>query len=213
MTTRNDLEAAIHRWLKEAPSAVDVADWILRKAEAKGCVPKQLTCPVDERRHAALVSFFSDRYVRLGSRGSKCRLLFERWENETLGQSGWFVSELAAARGRTLRNRQQEKEDRASRISSLLSEHASRDGLSGFVARHELDTLGDRKGRFWYRSGKRVPAQTDQDIQRYFALLQYVDSLKRDPSRIERVVHVSREIAGYTHWLRTGTQEIGRAHV
>jgi hypothetical protein len=206
MTTRNDLVTAIRRWLKEAPGAVDMADWILRRAEAKGRVPKQLTCPVDERRHAALVSFFSDRYVRLGSSGTKCRLLFERWENETLGQSGWFVSELAAARGRTLRNRQREKEDRANRIGSLMSEHASREGLPGFVARRELDALSDRKGRFWYRSGKQVLAQIDQEIQRYFALLQYVEFLRRDPSRIERVVHVSREIAGDTHWLRTASQ-------
>ncbi len=109
MTSRSDIATAIRRWLKEIPGAADAADMILRKAESRGSVPAQITCPVAQ--HAALVTFFSDKYVRRRTDPDKCRLLFSRWEAEVLGGEAIFLPALAAARGRKLRNRQREKQD------------------------------------------------------------------------------------------------------
>lgn len=206
MTGHSELATAVRRWLRETSGAVEAADWVLGKADISGRIPKQLTCSMDETRHFALVSFFSDRYVRSVRGGGKCKLLFERWEDEVVGESGVLLPLLARARGRTVFNRRQEKEDRAGRIADLLRQYTKFEGLSGFVAQRELDAICGRKGRFWCRSGKSTPAEADQEIRRYLDLLQHVERLKRDPVRIERVVHVSREVAGDTHWLRPGNQ-------
>ncbi|MFV1964742.1 MAG: Wadjet anti-phage system protein JetD domain-containing protein [Pirellulaceae bacterium] len=205
MTSRSDIATAIRRWLKEIPGAADAADRILLKAESKGRVPAQITCPVAQ--HAALVTFFSDKYVRRGTTApDQCKLLFSRWEAEVLGGEATFLPGLAAARGRPLRNRQRERQDRAACIQSELAPYASVNGLPGLVSQRELDLLDQRKGRFWHRSD---PLQFDQmglQIRRYMALLQFVEDLRSDSTRMERVVHASRLVAGDTHWLRPGNQ-------
>ena len=89
MTSRSDITKVIRRWLKEIPGAADAAEMILRKAESKGRVPAQITCPV--ARHTALAWFFSDKYVRRGTDSDKCKLLFSRCEAEMLGGEAFFL--------------------------------------------------------------------------------------------------------------------------
>ncbi|REJ65677.1 MAG: DUF2399 domain-containing protein [Planctomycetota bacterium] len=204
MTSPSDISTAIRRWLKETPGAGDAADIILRKAESKGIVPAQITCPVAQ--HAALVTFFSDTYVRRGTDPSKCKLLFFRWETEVLGAEAIFLPALAGARGRKLRNRQQEKQDRAERIKGELTPYVPENGLPGLVAKRELKLLDQRKGRFWHRSEKWQLDQIGPQIRRYISLLQFVEDLRCEPTRMERVVHASRHVAGDTHWFRPGNQ-------
>ena len=139
MTSRSDIATALRQWLKETPGAADAADVILRKAESKGRVPAQITCPIAQ--HAALVTFFSDKYVRPGTDPDKCKLLFSRWEADVLRGEEIFLPALAAARGRKLRNRRQEKRNRAERIRTELAPHVGENGLPGLVAQRELGLL------------------------------------------------------------------------
>lgn len=113
---------------------------------------------------------------------------------------------LAAARGRRLRNRQREKQDRAECIKTELAPHVSVNGLPGFVSQRELDLLDQQKGRFWHRSDKWQLDQIGPQIRRYIALLQFVEDLRSDSARMERIVHASRQVAGDTHWFRPGNQ-------
>ena len=204
MTSRSDIATALRRWLKEIPGAADAAEMILRKAESKGSVPAQITCPIAQ--HAALVTFFSDKYVRRGTDPDKCKLLFSRWEAEMLGGEAIFLPALAAERGRKLRNRQREKQDRTECIKSELTPQVSENGLPGFVAQRELKLLDQQKGRFWHRSDKWQLDQIGPQIRRYIALLQFVEDLRSEPTRMERIVHASRKVAGDTHWFRPSNQ-------
>ncbi|MCH8042510.1 MAG: DUF2399 domain-containing protein [Planctomycetes bacterium] len=204
MTSRSDITTALRQWLNETPGAADAADMILRKAESKGSVPAQITCPVAQ--HTALVTFFSDKYVRRGTDPDKCKLLFSRWEAEMLGGEEIFLPALAAARGRKLRNRRQERQNRAERIRTELAPHVGENGLPGLVAQRELGLLDQQKGRFWHRSDKWQLNQIGPQIRRYIALLQFVEDLRSEPTRMERIVHASRKVAGDTHWFRPGNQ-------
>lgn len=204
MTSQSDIATVLRRWLNDTPGAANVADTILRKAESKGRVPAQITCPVAQ--HPALVTFFSDKYVRRGTDPDKCKLLFSRWEADVLRSEAVFLSALATARGRKLRNRRQEKQNRADRIRTGLAPHVGENGLPGLVAQRELELLDQQKGRFWHRSDKWQLDQIGPQIRRYIALLQFVEDLRSEPTRIERIVHASRKVAGDTHWFRPGNQ-------
>jgi hypothetical protein len=199
---RDELVLAVRAWLDTTPGAGDAADWLLDRAEAGGQIPKEPNLDVSIPWQDALASFFSARYIRLSDRGRKLRIWFDRWELEQFGESGVLLPALAQVRGRTLVCRKQQRQQREAQIRGLLQTCADDDGLPGDVARSELEKLNLRQGRFWSRSSRWSSAETEREVGRYFKLLRHAEELRRDVSRIERIVHVSRVVAGDTHWLR-----------
>jgi len=198
----DELRLAVRTWLNTTPEAGRAADWLLDRAEAGGIIPKKPTLDVTVTWQSALASFFSTHFVRLSDRGHKFTVYFDRWELEHFGKSGVLLPVLAKIRGRTLANRKQQRQQRESQIRELLDSFANDNGLPGHVARSELEKLNLRQGRFWSRSSRWSTAETERQLARYFKLLRYAEGLRRDASRIERIVHVSRIVAGDTHWLR-----------
>lgn len=202
----SDLASTVQSWLAATPGAQDAAKWLLDRAEVDGQIPKQLTLDVDISWHSALASFFSTNYVRLSAKGRKITLHFDRWEREHLGQAGTLLPVLAEAFGRKLANRKQERRSRQDQIVDILKTYANDGGLTGHVARREQETSQQRQGRFWSRSSRWTAEQIQAELDRYLNLLRYTDALRHDASRIERVVHVSRKVAGDTHWMRPRNQ-------
>lgn len=199
---RNELMPAVVAWLERTPGATDAADWLLDRAEAIGEIPKEPTLDVTIPWRNALESLLSARFVRLSLRGRKLTVWFDRWEREQFGESGVLLPVLAEARGRTLISRRQQRQRRAAHVDEFLRQYVNDEGLPGHVARRELAKLEIQQGRFWSRSRHWSSMQTELEIGRYFALLRYAEGLRKDATRIERIVHVSRIVVGDTHWLR-----------
>jgi len=199
---REQLTQAVHSWLETAPDAGDAADWLLDKADSRGQIPKRLTFDAAVPWQSTMASFFSARFVRSSRDGQKIVLDFDRWEIEYFGVSGILLPVLASARERTPQNRREQRRQREASLEELLNQYLHHDGLTGHVAQAELKKLANRQGRFWIRSSRYPLPEISRELHRYFTLLHYVDSLRRDPERIERVVHVSRMTSGDTHWLR-----------
>lgn len=199
---RDELAPVVRNWLEATPGAVDAAEWLLDRAEAVGEIPKQPTFDVGVPWQDALTSLFSARFVRLSERGRRFTIHFDRWELEQFGESGVLLPVLAEARGRALVSRRHQRQQRQAQLSELLNRYASNEGLPGHVARRELEKLDLMQGRFWSRSSRWSCEETDREVGRYFKLLCHAEGLRRDSSRIERIVHVSRVVAGDTHWLR-----------
>ncbi len=202
----SDLASTVQSWLAATPGAQDAAKWLLDRAESDGQIPKQLTLDVDISWHIALASFFSTNYVRLSARGRKITPHFDRWEREHLGQAGTLLPVLAEAFGRKLANRKQERRSRQDQIVGILKTYANDGGLTGHVAGREQETSQQHQGRFWSRSSRWTAEQIQAELDRYMNLLRYTDALRHDAIRIERVVHVSRKVAGDTHWMRPRNQ-------
>lgn len=199
---RNDLAPMVRTWLETTPGAGDAADWLLDRAEAVGEIPKQPTFDVGAPWQEALTSLFSARFVRLSDRGRRFTVYFDRWELEQFGEPGVLLPVLGEVRGRTLFSRRHRRQQRQAQLSELVSRYASDQGLPAHIARRELEKLNLRQGRFWSRSSRWSSEETVQEVGRYFKLLRHAEGLRRDASRIERIVHVSRVVAGDTHWLR-----------
>lgn len=199
---RDELALAVRDWLETTPGAGDAADWLLDRAEAVGEIPKEPTLDVTVPWRNAVESLLSARFVRLSDQGRKLTVWFDRWEREHFGESGVLLPVLATVRGRPLVSRKQQRQQREIRIRELLEAFSGDEGLPGHVARSELAKLGLRQGRFWSRSSRWSSEETEREVRRYFRLLRHAEGLRRDSSRIERIVHVSRVVAGDTHWLR-----------
>lgn len=203
---RNELMPAVLVWLEMTPGATDAADWFLERAEATGEIPKEPTLDVAVPWRNALESLLSARFVRLSDQGCKLTVWFDRWEREQFGESGVLLPILAEARGRALVSRRHQRLRRQAHIGELLRQYGSDEGLPGHVARRELAKLDRQHGRFWSRGSNWSSAQAEQEVGRYFALLRHAERLRRDATRIERIVHVSRLVARDTHWLRPGNR-------
>ena len=199
---RDELAPVVRAWIEATPGAGDAADWLLDRAEAIGEIPKQPTLDVGVPWQYALTSLLSARFVRLSDRGRRFTVHFDRWENEQFGESGVLLPVLAEVRGRALVSRRHDRQQRQAQVSELLNQYAGEEGLPGHVARRELEKLNLGQGRFWSRSSRWSSEETVQEVGRYFKLLRHAEGLRRDASRIERIVHVSRMVAGDTHWLR-----------
>lgn len=203
---RNELVPAVLAWLETTPGAPDAADWLLDRAEAVGEIPKQPTLDIAVPWRNALESLLSSRFVRLSLQGRKLTIWFDRWEREQFGQPGVLLPVLAEARGRPLISRRHQRQCREAHLDELIREYVDDAGLPGQVARRELAKLGIQQGRFWSRTRPWSSVQTELEIGRYFALLRHAEELRTDATRIERIVHVSRLVAGDTHWLRPGNR-------
>jgi hypothetical protein len=203
---RDELMTAVRAWLEETPGADVAADWLLDRAEAAGEIPKQPTLDVSVTWQEALASFLSARFVRLSDRGRKFTIYFDEWEREQFGESGVVLPILAEVRCRTLISRKRQRQDREMQIRELLQGYSKDAGLPGYVARSELEKLELRQGRFWSRSSHCSAAEMEREVGRYFKLLRHGEGLRKDAARIERIVHVSRVVAGDTHWLRPGNR-------
>jgi hypothetical protein len=199
---RDELTLAVRTWLETTPGAGDAAEWLLDRAAAGGEIPKEPTLDAGVPWRNALESLLSARFVRLSDQGQKLTVWFDRWEREQFGASGVLLPVLAAVRGRPIVSRRQQRQQRETRIRELLQKYSGDEGLPGHVARSELAKLELHQGRFWSRSSRWATEETDREVRRYFKLLCHVEGLRRDSSRIERIVHVSRVVAGDTHWLR-----------
>jgi len=206
MITREELALAVREWIVSTPAAREAANWLLDRATVDGQIPKRPTFDVDVPWRDAIASFFSAAYVRLSNRGRKLTLDFRRWEQDHVAESGLLLAVLADACGRTLVNRRKARLDRAQQLAEVLQRYANEPGFPSFVAKSELIKLADQQGRFWSRSARWDEAQIDFEISRYFELLRYATLLRSDASRLERIVHVSRSVAGDTHWLRPRNQ-------
>jgi hypothetical protein len=203
---RDELARAVRAWLETTSGAREAADWLLDRAESCGQIPKRLTVDASVPWQDALAAFLSARFVRLTGQGRKFTVHFDRWEQQHFEESGVLLPILAEVCGRMLVNRSQQRQQREWQIREFLKRYAYDGGLPGHVARRELDRLKVHQGRFWSRSRRSSQAETESELGRYFDLLRYVEALRKDFSRIERVVHVSRAVAGDTHWLRPGNR-------
>lgn len=199
---RDELALAVRTWLEKTPGAVDAADWLLDRAAAGAEIPKEPTVDATVRWRNALESLLSARFVRLSDQGRRLTIRFDRWEREQFSETGVLLPVLAEIRGRTVIGRKQQRQERETRIRELLERYVGDNGLPGHVARSELQKLELRQGRFWSRCSHWSSEDTESEVHRYFELLRHAEGLRRDSSRIERIVHVSRVVAGDTHWLR-----------
>lgn len=206
MITREELALAVREWMVSTPAAREAANWLLDRASVDGQIPKRPTFDVDVPWRDAIASFFSAAYMRLSNRGRKLTLEFHRWEQDHEVETGTLLAILAGACGRTLVNRRKARQDRAQQLSEILQRYADDPGLPSFVAENELIKLADQQGRFWSRSARWDESQIDSELSRYFKLLRYATVLRNNASRLERIVHVSRSIAGNTHWFRPRNQ-------
>jgi len=198
----DDLAGVVRAWLETTPGAQDAADWLLDRAEVDGEIPKQPTLDASTPWQPALTSFLSARFVRLSDRGRKFTVFFDQWERDQFQKSGILLPILAAIRCRTLVSRRQQRKERETRIRELLQAYSQDEGLSGHVALTALQKLELRQGRFLSRSGRCSTSEMEQELGRYFRLLRHAEALRNDAGRLERIVHVSRVVAGDTHWLR-----------
>jgi len=198
----DELAGVVRAWIETTPGARDAADWLLDRAEVDGEIPKQPTLDASTPWQPALTSFLSSRFVRLSDRGRKFTVFFDQWEREHFQKSGVLLPILAAVRCRTLVSRRRQRKERETRIRELLQAYSQDHGLSGHVALTALQKLELGQGRFLSRSGRCSTSEMEQELGRYFRLLRHAEALRNDAGRLERIVHVSRVVAGDTHWLR-----------
>ena len=206
MSNDGELLRSIKQWLERVPAAKGIADKIISKAESKGEIAKSFTFPFDEEIHNALIAMFSAEYVRIASKGTKSRVRFQEWELKNIGSEGEFLFLLAEAGEVSFHNRSLDKSKRKQALESVLSQYTAEHGVVGEVARRELIRMENGKGRFWYRCRKWDVESFASILAPYFRLLACVDEMKAQPDRFEQVVHLSRRIAGDTHWLRPGNR-------
>ncbi|MDA7978973.1 MAG: DUF2220 domain-containing protein [Pirellulales bacterium] len=205
MNTSDKHVVSVRGWLDSGEAARAMAQLILKRAESNGQMSKTLTVPYDDANHRALLSLFSGDFVRPANHGRSTKLHFAKWEASSAGIDG-FVDVLADAVGHAFQNRKQAKQERSAELRSCLRLYIDSPGLAGAVARRELSNLDKDKGRYWYRCRKWAAGSFADTLQTYFRLLSLADELHRQTDRIEHVIHLSRQIAGDTHWLRPGNR-------
>lgn len=192
-------------WLRRYPGAVAAADRLLDEADRRGGLPSTLTCR-SEAEAVALTALLSARFVRPDRAGTKARVLLSSWSADGGTPLGELRAALASARTRPIVDRPEVRARRVGLISDALASAAKEDGLVGHVAARELAIVGQARGRGWSRWGEADEEFATDDIARYLRLLRALGRLQADPERVERVAHVSRVVAGHTHWLRVGSQ-------
>lgn len=201
-----ELHLRLKDWLASQTHAREAADWLLGLAERNGQLPKETTLLVDSPMCPAVEDLFSGSYVRYPRAGTKVTIQIARMEMEMLGASGVLLPTLAAVCNRPLVNRSADRESRRSAIEVVLNAYVAGGCLPGFVARRELEKIQKFQGRFWNRYKDSSVTEIQSNLSLYMRLLVQADKIHRDATRIEPIVHVSRKVAGDTHWLRPSNQ-------